>query len=87
MRSPKARKPSAFQHWRNGLREAILGLLAHQLLSLRHLCRVVDCEANSAREIAEEIRKHSAAKRKRQKSKMKITEDAAYGGHSLSPAG
>ena len=58
-----------------------------QLLSLRHLCRLVESEADSARQIAEEIRKHSSAKPKRPQGAAKSTENAAFGGHSLSPAG
>lgn len=58
-----------------------------QLLSLRHLCRLVECEADSARQIAEEIRKHSSAKSKRPQCAAQSTKNAAFGGHSLSPAG
>ena len=36
-----------------------------QLLSLRHLCRIVECEADSARQIADEIRDHSRTSVKR----------------------
>jgi DNA-binding PadR family transcriptional regulator len=57
-----------------------------QLLSLRHLCRIVECEAESARLIAEEIRT-KAAPRSRRSGAPRPAENAAFAGQSLSPAG
>jgi hypothetical protein len=55
-----------------------------QLLSLRHLCRIVECEAVSAREIAEAISANPAAKAARAGAVAK--DAAAFAGQSLSPA-
>lgn len=57
-----------------------------QLLSLRHLCRIVECEAVSAREIAEAIRANPATKPVRPGAAA-AKEAAAFAGQSLSPAG
>jgi DNA-binding PadR family transcriptional regulator len=57
-----------------------------QLLSLRHLCRIVECEAVSAREIAAAIRDNPAAKPARPGA-APAKEIAAFAGQSLSPAG
>jgi DNA-binding PadR family transcriptional regulator len=55
-----------------------------QLLSLQHLCRVVECEAESARRIAEAVRTTPRGRRPNAPSR---TENAAFAGQSLSPAG
>lgn len=57
-----------------------------QLLSLRHLCRIVECEADLARQIAEEIRTNAAPKGRRPGT-PRPAENAAFAGQSLSPAG
>jgi hypothetical protein len=57
-----------------------------QLLSLRHLCRIVECEAESARRIGEDIRANSAS-RERRPGAPRPAESAAFAGQSLSPAG
>jgi DNA-binding PadR family transcriptional regulator len=57
-----------------------------QSLSLQHLCRLVECEAESARRIAEAIRSNSAAKGRRAGA-SKPAENTAFAGQSLSPAG
>lgn len=57
-----------------------------QLLSLRHLCRIVECEAHSAQQIAEGIRGYSGPKTRRA-SALGREENAAFAGQSLSPAG
>lgn len=59
----------------------------YQLLSLRHLCRVVECEADSVRQIAHEIRNYTVTKSKRFTGAPRATETAAFAGQSLSPAG
>jgi PadR family transcriptional regulator AphA len=58
-----------------------------QRQSLRHLCRIVECEADSARRIVNEIRAHSAAKGRRPAGASPPVENAAFAGLSLSPAG
>jgi DNA-binding PadR family transcriptional regulator len=59
-----------------------------QLLSLRHLCRIVECEAVSAREIAEAIRNPAVtAKAAGRSAAATVKEIAAFAGQSLSPAG
>jgi DNA-binding PadR family transcriptional regulator len=55
-----------------------------QLLSLRHLCRIVECEADSARQIADEIRGRSGISVKRQGKAARV-ESAAFAGQTLSP--
>jgi len=57
-----------------------------QLLSLQHLCRIVECEADSARQIAEEIRANGAP-RGRRLGAPREAENAAFAGQSLSPGG
>jgi DNA-binding PadR family transcriptional regulator len=54
-----------------------------QLLSLRHLCRIVECEADSARQIAEEIRASPGTKARRPTGVA--AENTAFAGQSLSP--
>jgi len=56
-----------------------------QLLSLRHLCRVVECEAESARQVAEEIRANATPKGRR--PAVPRAENTAFAGQSLSPGG
>ena len=56
-----------------------------QLLSLRHLCRIVECEAASARELAADIREFGSRVR-RQTALSRQPEKTAFGGLSLSPA-
>ena len=67
----------------------------YQLMSLRHLCRIVECEAASARQIAIEIRakidlrrngKLVLKRKKNPKAQRKSTRELAFGGLSLSPA-
>lgn len=55
-----------------------------QMLSLRHLCRVVECEADSAAQIADDIRNYSAVTTSRNATGVK--KNAAFAGQSLSPA-
>ena len=57
-----------------------------QLLSLRHLCRLVECEADSARQIAEDIAGY-APKGRRPAGAPRAAENAAFAGQSLSPTG
>jgi PadR family transcriptional regulator AphA len=57
-----------------------------QLLSLRHLCRIVECEADSARQIAEGIRGYRARFRRSGGAPPSL-ENAAFAGQTLSPAG
>ena len=57
-----------------------------QLLSLQHLCRIVECEADSARQIAEEIRANGAP-RGRRLGAAREAANAAFAGQSLSPGG
>jgi hypothetical protein len=56
-----------------------------QLLSLRHLCRIVECEAASARELAVDIRDY-ASRSRRQTTVPRQPEKPAFGGLSISPA-
>lgn len=56
-----------------------------QLLSLRHLCRIVECEAKSARELAEDIRAFAAIHGRRPGAPAS-KEKVAFAGQSLSPA-
>jgi DNA-binding PadR family transcriptional regulator len=56
-----------------------------QLLSLRHLCRIVECEADSARQIADEIRGRSRAPVKRLGKIPHSRDSAAFAGQTLSP--
>ena len=58
-----------------------------QLLSLRHLRRIVECEADSARQIAEEIRTYSGTKTRRPIGAPVSKENTAFAGQSLSPTG
>jgi PadR family transcriptional regulator AphA len=58
-----------------------------QLLSLRHLCRVVECEADSARQIAEGMRGYARARPKRSGGAPTSLENATFAGQTLSPAG
>jgi len=58
-----------------------------QLQSLRHLCRIVECEAGSARRIANEIRAYSVAKGCRPTAALLPQDRKAFAGLSLSPAG
>jgi len=55
-----------------------------QMLSLRHLCRIVECEAESADQIAEEIRT-KAVLRPRRPGAVRNAENTAFAGQSLSP--
>jgi DNA-binding PadR family transcriptional regulator len=55
-----------------------------QLLSLQHLRRVVECEAESARRTVEAIRGKSVPKRRRTGA-AGSAENAAFAGQSLSP--
>ena len=57
-----------------------------QLQSLRHLCRIVECEADSARRIADEIRVHSGLKVRRARGAPLALERSAFAGLTLSPA-
>jgi hypothetical protein len=57
-----------------------------QLLSLQHLCRIVECEADSARQIAEEIRGYARASSRRSGGAPPSLENAAFAGQTLSPA-
>jgi len=57
-----------------------------QLLSLRHLRRIVECEADSARRIADEIKAHPGFKPARA-ALAEAKDHAAFAGQSLSPAG
>jgi PadR family transcriptional regulator AphA len=57
-----------------------------QLQSLCHLCRIVECEADSARRIANEIRAYSVAKGRRPAAPLP-QDHAAFAGLALSPAG
>jgi DNA-binding PadR family transcriptional regulator len=57
-----------------------------QLLSLQHLCRIVECEADSARKIAKEI-KSIAGPAARRRDGPHPAENMAFAGQSLSPAG
>ena len=57
-----------------------------QLLSLRHLCRVVECEADSARQIGEEIRGRVGSLARRVDAPAS-PQNTAFAGQSLSPAG
>lgn len=57
-----------------------------QLLSLRHLCRLVECEADSARQVAEDIANYSP-KTRRPADAPRAAENAAFAGQSLSPMG
>jgi PadR family transcriptional regulator, regulatory protein AphA len=56
-----------------------------QLLSLRHLCRIVECETNSARQIAEGIRGHARERPRRSGGSPPSLENAAFAGQTLSP--
>lgn len=56
-----------------------------QLLSLRHLCRIVECEAESAQQIVEEIRGRATARAKRPAGAPSVRDTAAFAGQSLSP--
>ena len=58
-----------------------------QRQALRHLCRIVDCEADSARRIADEIRAHSGLKGRRPAGASVLSENSAFAGLSLSPVG
>jgi hypothetical protein len=58
-----------------------------QLLSLRHLRRIVECEADSAQQIAEEIRTYSRTKTRRPIGAPVSKENTAFAGQSLSPTG
>jgi hypothetical protein len=58
-----------------------------QLLSLRHLCRIVECEADSARQIAEGMRGYARVRSKRSGGAPPLLETAAFAGQTLSPAG
>jgi DNA-binding PadR family transcriptional regulator len=66
----------------------------YQLLSLRHLCRIVECEADSAQQTAEDIRAYAGGKvgakpgamAKRLTGAPPALENAAFAGQSLSPA-
>lgn len=57
-----------------------------QLQSLRHLYRIVECEADSARRIADEIRVHSGLKTRRPAGVPLTVEAPAFAGLSLSPS-
>lgn len=56
-----------------------------QLLSLRHLCRIVECEADSARLLAADIRA-GGPRARRQAMPSRAPEKTAFGGMSISPA-
>ena len=56
-----------------------------QLLSLRHLCRIVECEADSARQIADGIRDHSRTSVDVRERSRRPRENAAFAGQTLSP--
>lgn len=56
----------------------------YQLLSLRHLCRLVECEAQSARQTLDDIRRRPGARPRRQAGLQ--PDAAAFAGQSLSPA-
>lgn len=71
MLEPSLRGPNAESAW-------------FQLLSLRHLCRIVECEAASAREVADAVKSHPGFRSSRMSPKVK--ESAAFAGQSLSPA-
>jgi DNA-binding PadR family transcriptional regulator len=58
-----------------------------QLLSLRHLCRILECEADSARQIAEGIRGYARARPRRSGGAPPSLENAAFAGQTLSPTG
>lgn len=62
----------------------------HQLLSLQHLRRIVECEALSAQQIASDIRARPNPRRGRGQTitrrSLKPLEKAAFAGLSLSPA-
>ena len=58
-----------------------------QLMSLRHLCRIVECEAESARQIADEIRAYSRTPVKRARKTVHLREGVAFAGQTLSPTG
>ena len=57
-----------------------------QLLSLRHLCQIVECEADSARQIAEGIRGYARGRPRRSGGSAPSLENAAFAGQTLSPA-
>lgn len=57
-----------------------------QMQALRHLCRIVEVEADSARQIAEEIHAYSGVKERRAAAPLP-QEHLAFAGLSLSPAG
>jgi hypothetical protein len=56
-----------------------------QLISLGHLIRIVECEAKSARLIADEIAKRGKVKMPRNTGSRSSGQSAAFGGLSLSP--
>ncbi len=60
----------------------------YQLLSLRHLCRIVECEADSARQIAAEIAAQygPAGFRGKPPAAAAGAENHAFAGQSLSPS-
>jgi len=72
MLAPSLKGPNAENAW-------------FQLLSLRHLCRIVECEAESAQQIAEEIRAHAAVRPRGPGKGASPMESAAFAGQSLSP--
>jgi PadR family transcriptional regulator AphA len=57
-----------------------------QLLSLRHLCRLVECEANSARSVAADIRSGPVRARFKRAADGFASEGGPFGELPLSPA-
>lgn len=56
-----------------------------QLVSLGHLIRIVECEAKSAKGIAEELSKRAKVRSPRGGAGRSLEQGAAFGGLSLSP--